>query len=137
MRPASPMSKGSASTAPPASHDLLGGGVGVVDPDVGVPRRHRRRALGHRRDGPDVAASDAPDQVAAVGALGHRLLELPPEEPAVEPAALAGSGWLVSTQQGTPGMKPSRSGMSSLRWFGIGWPRRACARNVVTLWALL
>ena len=26
--------------------DLLGGGVGAVDPDVGVPERHRRRALG-------------------------------------------------------------------------------------------
>ena len=34
----------------------------------------------------------------------HHVLELPAEEAAVEVAAASGSGWLVSTQHGTPGV---------------------------------
>ena len=59
IRPASMTSNGSISDAAAGVADLGRGLVGAVDPDVGVPHRHRRRALRDRPDGGDVAAADA------------------------------------------------------------------------------
>ncbi len=44
--------------------------------------RRRGRTLGDRRDRCNVAAADAADEVAAFRPLGHRVLELPAEQPA-------------------------------------------------------
>ncbi len=59
--------------------------VDVVDPDVGVPRGHRRGAVRDGSDGRHVTPADPADVVAASGALGHHVLELPPEQAPVEP----------------------------------------------------
>jgi hypothetical protein len=64
--------------------DLRSGVVGALDPDVGVPHGHRRRAVRDRADGGDVPAANSRDEVLALGPRRHHVLELPAEEPAVE-----------------------------------------------------
>ena len=66
--------------------------VGVLDPDVGVPDRLRRRSLRLRRHSRNIAAAEAGDQIRAGRPRRHRVLELPAEQAAVEVRSRVGVG---------------------------------------------
>jgi hypothetical protein len=84
--------------APAGIANLGRGLVGTVDPEAGVPHRRRRRSLGYRSDGGDIAAAQfarrvknrracrlAPrDEVVALRVRRQDVLELPPEQTAIE-----------------------------------------------------
>jgi hypothetical protein len=68
----------------PGIDDLGGDLVGALDPDVGVPDGHRRRALGLRPDGRDIAAAEPGHEVLARRFRRQHVLELPSKQPSVE-----------------------------------------------------
>ena len=107
MRPASRTSKGSEITTPPAAWARAAGPWRAVD--LRVPHRHRWRAFGsgarppprHRRSSRCCTSPPI---------FGHHVFEFPTGGHGRKGKGTFGSGWLVSIQQGTPGMYPSRSG---------------------------
>ena len=93
----------------------LGGGlVGAPDQDICVPHSRRRRRLRDRADGGNFAAVQPGDEVLALRARRHHVLELPAKQTGVEVQRRVGVRALASTQHGTPGMYPSRSGIGLL-----------------------
>jgi nicotinamidase-related amidase len=90
--------------APAGVRDLRGGVVRTVDGDVGAPHGCRRRSLRLGTHGGDVATVEPGHEVVAGRVRRHLVLELPPEEPAVEP----GRGLGVRLRSVDPARDPGR-----------------------------